>query len=974
MASTFGRFVDTGARSRPLTASLHRLAAGATAGAYYTADNRREARPDRRDEYYAGQGDGVWWSPGGTVVAHGAKVDKDSFRDLCAGLDPRTGQPLVRGAGAGHWAGTDVTLTPGKSVSVLWASGNPRQRDLIEEAHAKSVKRALQFVQDEGLIEVRYGAKGVNSARPKHLIVGTFNHYTSRAGDPNIHTHCVVMNVAGAPPEAQTGRYRFAHLTIDTDRLYVAQLAVGAAYRAELSRQIAALDLETRPAGRGQWELAGVDQQLIEAFSKRSREMEALVGRDASAAQLEVAALSTRRGKDELPTGEALEAQWRDELAALEAQPWRDALDPERRQETTPQPSPEREREMFIDPPDVVGDSPTHQAANRLFKHDTVIGRYVLLEAAFVEAALKGQGPDAVYSRIASLEAEGVLLRLGPEVWTTPEIAACEAALLRAAERPLEREWISPEALNEAILAAPHLSSEQAEATREAGRNDGVSIIEAGAGTGKTTTAKVIVDAARLSGLKVIALAPSWVAADELSKSTKIKAQAIAKWRYDRANARGPALDDKTVLLVDEAGMTGTREMSAILVAAKEAGSKVVLLGDRRQLAAVPGGSALRAVYEVLRRNAVLHGVRRQKVEWQRAASVAMARGDAEAGLRTYAGRDRVLLVDGADAALSKTIQLWSELRSHNGEDVLIATRRNRDAAALNARAREVLRTERHLTGPDVEAPAMDRENKRVSLALSVGDYVRFGETLSEHAIRNGNRARVAAIDCNPDGEIHAAFDLDDGRRIEGPWTSFAAARRGRDPAPPRIVHAYAGTVYAAQGRTVPASVLHVASPTDAREVYVGLTRHTDDAWVVVESARLDAVCRRRQADPKMKPTTNDIKERLFREARQYGEKQNVVDYVDDRLAFARTGEVRTPSDGRSQVFALRAIEAVRAFQRALAWLRRAPIPVPAWLFLDRARERLRELPPALREIIEKRSRSLSQTRGPDRSGPDLGR
>jgi ATP-dependent exoDNAse (exonuclease V) alpha subunit len=72
-------------------------------------------------------------------------------------------------------------------------------------------------------------------------------------------------------------------------------------------------------------------------------------------------------------------------------------------------------------------------------------------------------------------------------------------------------------------------------------------------------------------------------------------------------------------------------------------------------------------------------------------------------------------------------------------------------------------------------------------------------------------------------------------------------------------VHGYAGTVYAAQGRTVPASVMHLARATDSREVYVGLTRHIDDAWIVVESDRLDALCRRRQADPRMKPTSNDM-------------------------------------------------------------------------------------------------------------------
>ena len=957
-----------------MTASLHRLGAGPGAGAYYTSDNRREARPDRRDEYYASHGDGVWWSPGGTVVAHDAKIDINSFRDLCAGLDPGTGQPLVRGSGAGHWAGTDVTLTPGKSVSILWAAGTPEQRDAIEKAHAAAVTRALQLVQDEGLIEVRYGAQGSESARPTHLIVGRFHHFTSRAGDPNIHTHCVIMNVAGAPPEAQTGRYRFRHLTTEPARLYRWQRVLGGLYRCVLSQQIAALGLETRPAGKGQWELAGIDQTLIEAFSKRSREIEAAAGHEGTAAQKEIAALHTRGGKDELPTGEALEARWRNELAALRADPWRDALDPDRLRETLPAHEPAREREAFLDPPALVGESPTHVAANGLFRHETVIDRRSLLERAFVEAALKGQGPDAVYDQIANLEKTRALVPLAAEVWTTPSIAACEASLLRAAERPHEREWISPAALDEAIAAAPHLASEQADAVREIGRNDGVAIIEAGAGTGKTTTAKVIVEAARRSGLRVIALAPSWVAADELTKSTGVQSQAIAKWRFDRAHAQGAELDEKTLILVDESGMTGTHELSAILVAAKDAGCKVALLGDRRQLAAVPGGSPLKAVSEIIRRNAVLDGVKRQMVEWQRAASVVMARGDPEAGLRAYADRDRALFVEGAEAARSRTIALWSELRSRHDEDVLIATRRNRDAAALNVQAREVLRTEGRLHGEDIEAPSIDRENQSAPLALAIGDRVRFGETLSAHAIRNGTRATVAAIHCAPDGEIHSAFDLEDGRRVVGPWTSFASNRFGRSKTSPRLVHAYAGTVYAAQGRTVAASVLHVASATDAREVYVGLTRHTKDAWIVVESARLDALCRRRQADPRMKPTSNDVRERLFQEARQYGEKRNVVDYVVDRLEFARTGQIHIGGRERHHGFIAKTVEAARALQRALAWLREAPLPAPAWLFLERTLDRLRDLPPALRAIVMRGERTVYRDRAHDRSGPHLGR
>ncbi|WP_246750872.1 hypothetical protein [Methylorubrum rhodesianum] len=74
-----------------MTASLHRLGAGAEAGLYYTNDSAREARPDRRDEYYLAEGGGVWWSTGESVVRYGASIEAASFRDLCAGRDPRCG-------------------------------------------------------------------------------------------------------------------------------------------------------------------------------------------------------------------------------------------------------------------------------------------------------------------------------------------------------------------------------------------------------------------------------------------------------------------------------------------------------------------------------------------------------------------------------------------------------------------------------------------------------------------------------------------------------------------------------------------------------------------------------------------------------------------------------------------------------------------------------------------------------------------
>ncbi|WP_245974121.1 MobF family relaxase [Bosea caraganae] len=905
--------------------SPHRLGAGAQAAAYYTSDSKREARPDRRDDYYARDGGGVWWTTSGTVVRHDAPIDNASFRDLCAGVDPRTGQPLVRGAGPTHWAGVDLTMTPGKSVSVLWMAGTAEQRALIEAAHRQAIDEALGFIVSEGLIEVRSGAGGSQRHAPTDLIVARYDHYTTREGDPNLHTHAVVLNVAGSPLPTRSGRYRFDHLTIETTKLFSWQLVAGAAYRAALSRELSTtFGFAYREAGRGQWEIAGIASEVLAAFSKRSAQIEAYAGPDASGAQKEIAALATRRGKDLVPTGEELEARWQDELAALAADPWAQALD--RARDRTQAHDLDHDAERPFDPPDVKGDGPVARAASILFRHESVIDRKALLQTSLELASLDGQAFETVEAELAALEREGAMIALSGDEpsarWTTPGIAAAEAAMLRAAHRLNERDWLTAEAMDRALARAPHLSEQQREAARHVLGRDGVTIVEAGAGTGKTTTARAIVDAARESGMTVVGLAPAWIAVDELGASTGIEAQAIARWRHDHDGGKAKPLDASTLIIVDEAGMVGTRDMEAVLTAAQHSGAKVLLLGDRRQLASVSGASALRVVADVVERSAVMHEVRRQEVDWQRAATVVMAQGDSEAGLRAYAMNDRIELVSGAEAAQDRVIALWQEQRSEHGDDVLIVTSRNADAASLNQKARQILREENKL-GPDlIELRALDRSDKIVPLPLAVGDRLRFGETLVHHGIRNGHQAIVEAIGRDASGQTLLTLAHQDGSRLEVAWGSLSREPRfGRKPAPPKIVHALAGTAYAAQGRTAPAAVLYVARSTDAREVYVGLSRHRHDARVVVEKDRLDAMCRQRQADPRLPATATAILEKLFGEAARYREKSNVVDYVEDQRGFIRDGVIRQAAE-RSGIGADYARKAVRLLREAMSRLR----------------------------------------------------
>lgn len=971
-----------------MTASLHTLGAGASAGAYYTNDPYRETQ--NRDEYYAQDGGGRWWTSAGSVVRNGAAIDLASFQDLCAGRDPRTGGSLVRGAGEGHRAGWDVCLTAPKTFSILWAGGGANQRAQLEAIHGAAVTEALDFLREEGLVEVRLGAGGYLREQPTDLVVGRFNHYTTRDGDPNCHTHCVMINAA----QCTDNKYR----TIEPTKLFEWQKVVGSAFRVALAEGLSReFGLSLRSAGQGQFEIRGIPDAVIAAFSKRSAAIEAAIGGDrtsVSGSQKEVAALSTRATKADLPTGAELEQRWRQELASFDLDPWVAVRMASRArsadQDRAYDPEQDVGREPDFDPPEIAGGTPVARAGSALFRHQNVVDRKSLIEQALNEASLHGIGIAAVRAEIVALEQQGDLVRLSPSdgeaCWTTPGIAAAEAALLRAADRPEARSRFQPEALAAAIDAAPELSAEQCEAVIHVAGPDagGVSVLEAGAGTGKTTTARVVVEAAKASGLTVIGLAPSWVAAQELAASTGIETFAIAKWRSDLEHGRIPPLDSNTLVLCDEAGMVGTKDMAFVLgtvAAAPNGGARAILLGDRRQLAAVPGGSALRVVVDVLGRHATLTEVRRQVVPWQRAASILMARGEVEAGLRAYGRHERIELVSGATAAQDEVIALWTAARERYGNsEVLIVTRRNRDAAALNTAARAVLRAEGQITRADVEVRARDRENKPATLNLAIGDKIRFGEGIRRHGIRNGTRGTVEMIGADEKGEVRITVRLEDGRRVEDAFAALVRdsvpARRAA-PTLPRISLAIAGTAYSVQGRTASACVYYGATASDARELYVGLTRHRHDAWLVVERDRIEAAVRSRGSDPRMAPSNAELYERLFVESRRYAEKINVADHIEDRAAFVRTGVI-PPARAEVRFDVERGFKAGRLLRAILQEIAAVPgLTGRTLVRLLRATER-----GIARRGQDRRdpsrgtdeSRFLDRAIAPNRSGLDIGR
>jgi conjugative relaxase-like TrwC/TraI family protein len=530
-----------------VTATLHALGCGRTAGAYYTDDPNREARPRTRDNYYSRDGNGTWWSNCSSLVRTGAPIDTETFRDLCAGVDPRTGEGLVRGAGERHRAGWDITFSTPKSFGILWAAGTPPQRAVLERIQQEAVDQALRFVFNERLVEVRLGAAGRLREAPTDIVVAKFPHFTSREGDPACHTHSVLLNLARSADGKKL-------LTVEPRRIYGWQLVLGAAFRAALSQKLSEIGFVLRPAGRDQFEIAGIPEAMIEYFSKRSKQIKARVGHDASAAEKEVANLSTRRNKASVPTEAELEDRWNQEFATFDVDPWTAALEAGRA------PRPQRVPEIIhdFDPPEIPGSTCVALAASTLLRNENVLTRKALLHRSFVEAGLQGRAIETVYLELSGLEAAQELVRLDQheagQHWTTPAIASEEARLLRLVQERVTGSWFNSEAVETALMAVPYLSDEQRQAIRIATSTDPVCVLEAGAGTGKTTLIRGVVDAARRSNLQIIGLAPSWVAADELARSAGIEAVAIARFRHEIATGERSITDPDTLVIVDEAG------------------------------------------------------------------------------------------------------------------------------------------------------------------------------------------------------------------------------------------------------------------------------------------------------------------------------------------------------------------------------------------------------------------------------------
>jgi conjugative relaxase-like TrwC/TraI family protein len=825
----------------------------------------RRGHSEGRDQvaYYtdngAGEANGVWWTrrcgagPSGAAdpfraCPDGAEVDGRVLRDLAAGRDPQSLKPLVRASTNGRRSvGYDLQFAAPKSVSVLAAFAGPEERAQILAAHDRAVRRALDYAHAAGLIVTRTGAQGRERAPVDGVSAAVYRHFTSRAQDPHVHSHAVLLNLC-TRSDGSTG-------SLDNREILLNTGGIAALYRSELADGLrAALGCVAVRSGRN-FEVAGVTEPVLELFSKRratieraARERGFETADDRVAAQ--AAAFDTRAGKDRETPLASLEAEWDRQLA--QAGWTRAALFEGMRiaaegGSATREGAPAERLQRLAE----AGLAATLEMQAVLEERELL---RLTAEALQCEA-----GADAVLEQVERLRRDGRVVEVGrsPEgrpVYATPTMIAAERIMLRVAyARQDERAFVPDEVVTRVLADRPSLRPEQRAAVRHALNRDGVSVVEGSAGSGKSYAMASVADAVRACGGEVWAIAPSWKAVGVIQTDTatpEAMARAVTGF-LNRIDKGEITLGPRTTVIADEAGMIGTRDLAALIEATGAAGAKLVLSGDTRQLAPVVAGAPMRLLVRALgasRMDEIQRQRGRSEAEgvWMRAASVDFAAGRTASALEAYDRGGAITWGADREATIEALVDAYAESRlDPDGADRTraVLTGWNKDVRELNARIRTRLKREGLLPeGEDVEIDAIPRGGGRAeALALTVGDAVIFGESVEVggQAIRNADLARIEAISGDPADPVLTLRLAKNGAWLSALLSALVGHRQRGEPRVPRLQHSYAMTTHAAQGVTVDEAYVADLRGTGSEATYVAMTRHRRTVRLYVDTGRI---------------------------------------------------------------------------------------------------------------------------------------
>lgn len=764
-------------------------------------------------------------------------------------------------------AGYDLTFSPVKSVSVLWAIADPKTAAVIERAHQAAIKDALDFIESKALF-TRQGTNGVRQVDVRGLIATAFTHRDSRAGDPDLHTHVAVANKV----QTLDGKW----LAIDGRPLHKAVVSASETYNTALERHLVdalGVQFAERPnedaRKRPIREIVGVDPELNRRFSKRRLNVEdrrkvlaaafqATHGRPPTPVETiqlsQQATLETREAKHEPRSLAEQRDAWHREAVEVLGTPQRvkqmvhGALNPKGAARSL------ADSAWFAKTTDRIvatmeGSRSTWQywhvyaeaqrqvrAANVPTNQVSQVVDLLVSEVLDDHSVSMARPWDSISEPAELRRADGssVYTQAGADLFTSSKVLAAEQRLVDAAGRhdgyAVEAASVDL-ALLESTANGITLNAGQATLVREMATSGArLQLAIAPAGSGKTTAMRALASAWADGGGTIIGLAPSAAAADALRSQIDTQTDTLAKLTHSLEQARetGAAMPDwvagidaSTLVVIDEAGMADTLSLDAAVSYILERGGSVRLIGDDQQLSAIGAGGVLRdirATHGALQLTELV----RFKDPAEGAASLALREGKAEA-LGFYLDRDRVHVGDLATMT-EDVFAAWQADRAAGLDSIMLAPTRDL-VSELNQRARA-----HRLEGIDPTDVAASGPVRR----LADGNEASIGELIITR--ENDRRLRTSATDWVKNGDRWTVLEIHDGGDLTVQHTQHGrTVRLPADYVARSTELGYACTVHTAQGVT--ADSMHgLATGSESRQqLYTMMTRGAHANHVYLE-------------------------------------------------------------------------------------------------------------------------------------------
>ncbi len=876
------------------------------------------------DDYYSGQGESVgrWIGNATSGLGLEGEVTGEALRAVLAGLAPGTaltpnGEQLR--AHPRRVPGFDLTFSVPKSVSVAYALGDPLVQGAVVEAGEAAVAEALAWLEREAC-HVRRGTnrrdakvRGVENWGTRRLqgagfVAAQFRHRTSRAGDPQLHWHVLAANITRGPDRRWTA--------LDATSLYRSQRTAGVVFQAALRRELTErLGVEWTPPVKDASEIAGIPKRIIRLFSKRRDEIETELERLGASGPkaAEAAALATRKTKG-LVDAEGIVTRWQQEA---EAAGWGEAeldrLLASVSRSTVP---------AAIDVDRLVA-----QVGDRLIGSDSTFTRHEVAQA--VAAVLPTGGAAAEVDRLTA----GVLAHLEIVAIYDPAApdrpAGCEQRFttrrLIALETEIDDAIASGVASHTGALAAETVAvactvaslgtDQQHAVARLCTQGNAIEVLVGRAGTGKTYTLAAVASAYQTAGWTTIGVAPSARAARELESGADIASFTVPRFDHQ---LRDHPLTVNTVVVVDEAGMCGTVDLHHIVTTARQAGAKVILVGDHHQLPEVQAGGGLANAIATLGDDVCELTINRRQVEpWEIDALDHLRHGDVTDAWDAYLTHDRVRILDDPAELHRLAVDHWWTANT-TGHDALLLAGTRSEAHALNRLARERAASENLLVGPSLTVG--DRRfqtGDRVLICRNdTNQHTPDGQPIR---IDNGMLATVATVDPEA-GTLDVRLRTGEIVRLDHDYLTDG-----------HLDHGYAMTIHKSQGTTCDAVFVVGPAGLYRQAAYVALSRARHGAILYATSRQTAEIGERDHATglPLLAETEHPEHELLTTIGRSQAKTfattidptaelvatlaQQPLDILRDRLTRAATAESRATASGLTDPAAdLAALERAR--------------------------------------------------------------